>query len=313
MPSMIKPKKLNKGDRVALVAPASPVTKEKLDMSIASIKLLGLEPVVFPSCTMKHGYLSGPDFVRAMDMNSAFADKTIDGIFCLRGGYGVLRILDMLDYKTIRRNPKLFLGYSDITALHIAFNQKCGLVTLHGPMPTRGWDTLDPLTFKILEANIFSDEPVGEVPEVEGEPIETINPGIAEGIMVGGNLSLITATLGTPFEINTKDKIFFIEDVDEKHYRLDKGLSSLSLAGKFKDCAGIILGTFADCGDEDILPEENLTLSQIINEVVKPFEKPTINNFQAGHIYPQITIPMGVKARLDAGSRTVTFTEAATK
>ncbi|MGI6731060.1 MAG: S66 peptidase family protein [Anaerovoracaceae bacterium] len=309
---MIKPKCLKKGDKVALLAPSSPVDEEKLELSIESVRFIGLEPVLYPSCTMKHGYLAGQDFARAMDLNAAFADDKIKGIFCLRGGYGLMRILSMLDYKVIKKNPKLLLGYSDITALHTVLNKLCKLVTLHSPMPTRGWNTLDPLSLKCLTDNIFASEAMGAAPSVPDEPIETIYPGQAEGLITGGNLSLLAGTLGSSYEINTKGKILFIEDVDEKNYRIDKGLTALALAGKFEDCAGIILGTWANCGDPDVPPEDNLTLTEIFNEVVRPFKKPTINNFRAGHIYPQISFPMGVRTRLDATNKTVTFLEAGT-
>lgn len=313
MSDMIKPTHLKDGDRIALIAPSSPISKEKLKMSIESIEFLNLEPVVFPSCTMKHGYLAGSDIDRARDINNAFADSSINGVFCVRGGYGVTRLLNLLDYKMIMRNPKVFLGYSDITGLHIVFNTICCMTTILSTMPSRGWNTLDPLTLESLIENLFYSKPVCLAPPVEGELIETIYPGNAEGIIIGGNLSLLAATLGSPYEVDTKGKILFIEDVDEKHYKIDKGLTALALAGKFSDCAGIILGTWADCDDYDIPPEDNLTLTQIFNEVVKPFKKPTINNFRSGHIYPQITIPLGIRTRLDATHGTVTFLGSATK
>lgn len=311
MAPMIKPKHLKPGDRIALIAPSSPVDEDKLLLAMESVRFLGLVPVFFPTAVMRHGYLSGSDEARAEDVNNAFADPDIDGIFCLRGGYGVTRILDRIDFKMIAKKPKLFLGYSDITGLHVALNQLCDLITLHGPMPSRGYLNLDPITLRSLTDNIFSTAPVGLAPCIESEPIETINPGVAMGPIVGGNLSLLTATLGSPYEVDTKNKILFIEEVDEKDYKVDRGLTSLALAGKFEDCRGIILGTWADVGDPDIEPEKNLTLHQIFDEVVKPFGKPTINNFRAGHIYPQITIPMGAKTRLDATNGTVAFLEAA--
>ena len=312
MSKMIKPQRLKPGDRIALIAPSSPVTEEKLVLAIDSLKYLGLNPVAFPSATLSHGYLSGPDEVRASDVNNAFARPDIDGIFCLRGGYGVSRILNRIDFKMIARNPKVFLGYSDITGLHVALNQRCDLITLHGPMPSRGWRTLDPVTLQSLMDSLFSKDPVGLVPSIDGEIIQTINPGTATGQIVGGNLSLLVSTLGSPYEVDTKNKILFIEEVEERNYKIDKGLSSLALAGKFANCCGVILGTWADVGDPDVMPENNLTLEQIFDEVVKPFGKPVINNFRAGHIYPQITIPMGAKARLDATNGTVAFLEAAT-
>jgi len=312
MTPMLRPKHLKPGDRIALIAPASPVDEDKIDLTIESVKFLGLKPILFPSVMMVHGYLSGPDEVRAADVNNAFADPDIDGIFCVRGGYGVTRILDRINFDMISRNPKIFLGYSDITGLHVALNQLCDLITLHATMPSRGWNCLDPITFCSLTENLFCPVPGGLAPCIEGEPIETINSGRALGPVVGGNLSLLVAALGSPYEVDTKDKILFIEDVDEKNYRVDRGLTSLALAGKFDDCSGIILGTWADVGDPGLEPEKNLTLHQIYDEVVKPSGKPTINNFRAGHIYPQIAIPMGALTELDATNGTVTFHEAAT-
>lgn len=313
MTRMIKPKHLKPGDRIALVAPSSPVDEEKLTLTVDSVKFLGLEPILYPSVTMRHGYLSGPDKVRAEDINNAFSDPGIDGIFCVRGGYGVTRILDCIDYKMISKNPKVFLGYSDITGLHVALNQRCRLITFHGTMPSSGWRTRDAVTLRSLTENLFVPAPAGPAPRVPGESIETVNPGVAEGRIVGGNLSLLVATLGSPYEVDTKNKILFIEEVDEKNYKVDRGLSSLALTGKFTDCCGIILGTWDGVGDPELAPEKNLTLSQIFDEVVKPFCKPTVNNFRAGHIYPQITIPMGVRALLDATRGTVSFLETATE
>ncbi|MGI6748531.1 MAG: S66 peptidase family protein [Anaerovoracaceae bacterium] len=313
MAPMIKPKCLQHGNRIALIAPSSPVDSQQLMIAVDSVKLFGLKPVLYPSTKMRHGYLSGPDSVRASDINNAFSDPTIDGIFCIRGGYGVTRILDKINYKMISKNPKLLLGYSDITGLHVAINQLCNLITLHSPMPSRGWKNLDYITLQSLTDNIFSTKPIGQVPYIEGEPIEIINSGVAEGHIVGGNLSLLVSTLGSDYEINTKNKILFIEEVDEKNYKIDRGLTALALAGKFRDCAGIILGTWAGCGDPDLPSENNLSLHTIISEVVKPFGKPTINNFQAGHIYPHISIPMGVRTKLDAENGTVEFLEAATQ
>lgn len=308
--SLKRPTPLRIGDSVALIAPSSPVSPEKLQLSINSIKLLGLRPVVFPCCYLSHGYLAGSDELRANDINHAFADKSIRGVFCLRGGYGVTRILNKVDFQLIKENPKVFLGYSDITGLHNSINQICDLVTFHGPMPTRGWDTLDNYSLESLKHHLFTSTPVGEITMPADEKIETIYHGEARGIITGGNLSLLVATLGSPYELDTKGKILFIEDTDEKPYRLDKYLSSLSLAGKFKDCAGIILGTWANCVDspgDNQEYKDNLTLHEIFEEVIAPHKKPTINNFRAGHIYPQLTIPMGTTAYLNASYKTVSF------
>ena len=294
---MIWPTPLKYGDKVAITAPSSPVSDEKLEMSVESIKFLGLEPVVMPSCNMAHGYLAGPDKQRADDINASFADDTIKGIFCLRGGYGTTRLLPMLDFNMIKNNPKVFIGYSDISSLHFNINQKCNLVTFHGPMPTTDYRVHEGFTNDSLRTCLFAPEKLKTIGNPEGEEIITLREGYAKGTLVGGNISLMAGTLGSPYEIDTKGKILFIEDVDEMPFRLDKMLTALALAGKFRDCEGIILGTFERCEEAD---HPSLTLREIFEEVVLPWNKPTILNLRAGHIYPQSTLPMGAEVSFDA-------------
>ncbi len=295
--NMIWPKPLKAGDRVAITAPSSPVSDEKLEMSVESIKFLGLEPIVMPSCQMRHGYLAGPDKQRADDINAAFSDETIKGIFCLRGGYGTTRLLPMLDFEMIKRNPKVFIGYSDISSLHFNINNRCDLVTFHGPMPTTDYRVHEGFTNDSLRACLFAPKNLKTIGNPEGEEIITLREGFAKGTLTGGNLSLMAGTLGSPYEVDTKGKILFIEDVDEMPFRLDKMLTALSLAGKFRDCEGIILGTFERCEEAD---HPSLSLREIFEEVVLPWDKPTILNLRAGHIYPQSTLPMGAEVSFDA-------------
>lgn len=295
--NMIMPRPLKPGDKVAITAPSSPVSDDKMKMSIESIKFLGLEPVVMPSCHMSHGYLAGLDKQRADDINAAFADNTIKGIFCLRGGYGTTRILPLLDFDIIKSNPKIFIGYSDISSLHFNINQKCGLITFHGPMPTTDYRVHEGFTNDSLRACLFAPEKLKRISNPEGEKIIPLREGFAKGTLVGGNLSLMAGTLGSPYEVDTKGKILFIEDVDELPFRLDKMLTALSLAGKFRDCEGIILGTFERCEQAD---HPSLTLREIFEEVVLPWDKPTILNLRAGHIYPQSTLPMGAEVSFEA-------------
>ncbi|MDO5415309.1 MAG: LD-carboxypeptidase [Bacillota bacterium] len=294
---MIRPNPLKPGDKVAITAPSSPVSDEKLEMSVESIKFLGLEPVVMPSCHMSHGYLAGPDNQRAEDINAAFADDTIKGIFCLRGGYGTTRLLPLLDFEVIKNSPKVFIGYSDISALHFNINQKCGLITFHGPMPTTDYRVHEGFTNDSLRTCLFAPENLKTIGNPEGEDIITLREGFAKGTLVGGNLSLMAGTLGSPYEVDTKGKILFIEDVDEMPFRLDKMFTALALAGKFRDCEGIILGTFERCEEAD---HPSLSLHEIFEEVVLPWDKPTILNLRAGHIYPQSTLPMGAEVSFDA-------------
>lgn len=309
-----KPNALKKGDKVAVVAPSSPVPlkeRYKIEKSEESIRNLGLDPVMYPSCYAMHGFLSGKDELRAQDINNAFSNDDIKGIICLRGGYGTPRILPLLNYDVIKKNPKVFLGYSDITGLHMVLNKLCRMVTYHGPTGTSVSileDKKNSYTMNILEKCLFTSESLGKIDNPDGEEILVVNGGKAEGEIIGGNLSLLVSTLGSPYEIDTKGKILFIEEVGEPNYKTDRMLSSLALAGKFKDCNGIILGTWSRCGPEDNR-QESLDLEIIFDEIIKPFNKPMINNFRSGHVNPQITIPFGTKVRLDADKKEVTFLE----
>ena len=250
-----------------------------------------------------HGYFAGTDAVRAADINAAFADKSIDGIIATRGGYGGHRVLPLLDYDTIAKNPKFFGGYSDITAYHIALNQRCGFATYHMPMACALYAP-DAYSLACAEAMLFGTPANYENPE--GYPRETLVPGTAEGVLCGGNLSLIAASLGTPWEIDTRGKILFFEDVDERPYRIDSMLTHLRNAGKFADCAGILIGDFSDC---DPKPEEKtLSLDALIDEIVKPAGKPTIKGVRCGHCTPTMSLPLGKRFRMDADA--CTFGEA---
>lgn len=306
MKSLIYPRPLMPGDKVALTAPSSPVPEKNLEAAVKSIEFMGLRPVVMKSCRLHHGYMAGNDRQRADDLNNAFADQDIHGIFCLRGGYGASRLLSLLDFDMIRRNRKIFIGYSDVTALHTAISRLCGFVTFHGPMPNTDYRRLDSFTMDSLKTALFGPHERILLKNPVHEDMIVMNGGTAEGILTGGNLSLLSSTLGSPYEIDTKDRILFIEDVGEMPYRLDKSLTALALAGKFRDCSGIILGTFTECDEPapdavppgTVIASSSLSLRQIIEEVVLPWKKPTLFNFRAGHIYPQSTLPMGALVRM---------------
>lgn len=311
---MIKPKALKKGDTIGLIAPSSPITDnadEKVEKSVAALQAQGFNVEVDKSCFAKYGYLSGTDEVRAEGVNRMFADKQIDAVFCLRGGYGTPRILDKINYEMIRENPKLFNGYSDITALHVALNKKCNLITLHGIMP--GIDMLrnfSDFTKESYFRAITSTEPLGELKNPAGEEIKRLIPGKAEGEIIGGNLSLIVTAIGTPYEIDVKEKILLLEDIGEYTYRVDRMLTQLRLAGKFDECVGIILGDFRDC-EVEYGDENGLSLMQVFEDIIAPAGKPVIYNFKAGHCNPKISLPFGVKALLDADQCSVTLLESA--
>ncbi len=304
---MIKPKALKFGDTIGIVAPASPTMEENIQKAYDIIVEMGFKVKMGKSPYEKYGYLSGTDDIRAQDINEMFKDTEVDGIICMRGGYGTPRILELIDYDIIRKNPKVFVGYSDITALHIAFNQIAGLVTYHGPMVSSDMlDGFSDFSKESLFKAIMSSKPIGIISNPPEEEIITINGGIAEGSLIGGNLSLITDTMGTPYEIDVKGKILFIEEIGEEPYNIDRMLNQLRLAGKLHEAQGIILGDFKDCNPKD---DESLSLEQVINDHIKPIEKPTIYNLQSGHCAPIITLPFGVNVRLDADKKELIILE----
>lgn len=299
---LITPEPLHPGARVALLGASSAIREDRLEPSVASVRAMGLEPVVYPSCdkASRHGYFAAGDAQRAADLRDAFADPAIEGILCIRGGYGAGRLLPMLDWAEIARHPKRLFGYSDVTALHIALNQSAGMVSYHAPMPGQWSDGLDPFTEGYLRRALFGGL---TGPMDMGDQTETLAPGRASGILCGGNLSLVRDSLGTPWEIDTRGKILFLEDVGEKTYRVDGMLTQLRNAGKFDDCAGVLLGAWTDCPPED--PERALSLPEIFAELILPTGKPVLANLPCGHLLPTMSLPLGAPVRMDAGAKTL--------
>ncbi len=297
---MLVPSPLYPGAQVALVAPASPVPPERLSPAVEAVRALGLEPVVYPSCRWEHhqGYLAAADPVRAGDIQAAFADDTIAGVLCIRGGYGSHRLLPLLDLEAIAQHPKVFAGYSDVTALHIALNQHCRFVTYHTMMPsTEYWQPVDSFSMGALRRALFGGL-TGLLPMPEGTVLRPLAPGRAEGMLCGGNLTLVAASLGTPWEIDTRGKLLFLEDIGEKPRRVDAMLAQLRNAGKFRDCTGVLLGAWTDC-----LPEEqDLPLEESFRDHILPAGKPVLSGVPCGHVLPTLSLPMGARAILDAGA-----------
>ena len=309
---MLYGKKLKIGDTIGLIGPSGAVREEgAVDQAIAYMQELGFKVKVGESAHARYGYLSGTDEVRARDVNAMFADPDVDAIVCTRGGYGTMRMLDLLDYDLIRANPKVFVGFSDITAMHIAFLEKCGLATFHGPMATR-WkaEFEDGFTMPAFMNAVMKAQPLGELVNApDYHERKTMNPGSAEGILVGGNLSLIAGTIGTPYELDTKGRILFIEEIGERTYCVDRMMTQLRLAGKFEDCAGIVFGDFNDCPVE--YPEFGLTLEEVIRDVAAPCGKPIFTGLQAGHVAPKLTLPLGTRCRMDADKCVLAVLESA--
>jgi len=296
----IKPRALARGDLVGLVAPSGSVRDDaQVDSAIAMLQRFGFRVREGNTCRSRYGYLAGSDEARAADINAFFADTAIAGIVCMKGGYGTPRILDRLDYDAITANPKIFVGYSDITGIHLALN-RLGMVTFHGPMGIS--DVLledDQYSTTSWLAALTSTVALGRLANPVDMPSpRTLVPGRASGELTGGNLSLVTALAGTPYALDARGKILFLEDIDERPYRVDRMLTQLRLAGVFEDCAGVILGNWNNC-----VPEEgkaSLSLEEVFIDVIAPAGKPLVMGFQAGHCSPTSSMPFGVQAVLDA-------------
>ena len=300
---MTVPHSLYPGARVALICPSFSVPEARLAPAVERIQALGLEAVLYPSCyeVNRHGYFAADDGQRAKDIQDAFADPSIQGIWCLRGGYGAGRLLPLLNWREIARHPKVFCGFSDITALHIALNQCCHMVSYHTPMlGGEHHQPADEFTLTYLRRALFGAL-TGPLPM--GGGVETLSGGRAKGILCGGNLSLICDSLGTPWELDTRGKILFLEDVGEKIRRLDARLTQLRNAGKLDQCAGILLGGWTDFQVED--PERTLELADVFREVILPTGKPVLAGLPAGHLMPDMSLPLGAVVAMDANAKTL--------
>ena len=287
MPTLLKP-----GDTVAIVAASGPCDKQRLAKGVEVIKSMGLRPWVMESCYSRHEYLAGPGDLRLNDLHTAFAAKDVQGIFAARGGYGAGRLLPYIDYELVRDNPKVFVGYSDVTALHATLNQRCNLVTYHGPMPASDFDKgSDPFTIGALKGMVFSAEyggfPFGgyTLENPPGRTLTTIVPGRAVGPIVGGNLCVLATSIGTPFELDTRGCVLFLEETNEEPYSIDRLLLQLKQSGKLRDAAGFVLGDFS--------PQALGDLHVSIQELIVPEGKPMLANLACGHTSPTLTLPLG--------------------
>jgi muramoyltetrapeptide carboxypeptidase len=313
---MIKPKTLRKGDTIGVVAPGTAVTDPR-DMLRAKEVLdhYGFKMHVPDEAFDDLGYKTQAVDTKVKTIHDLFLNKDVDGIMCIRGGYGSGRILDKLDYDLIKNNPKAFIGFSDITAMHNAINQNSNLITFHGPVLLSGFSAY---TAKYFEKVLMSNKPAGTLENnTHKSGIREINktmmisPGKASGQLTGGNLSLISSLMGTPYEIDVKGKILLIEDVGEEPYRMDRMLNQLRLAGKYEECSGIVVGQCSDCGFGDSRVWD-LSLTEVLEDFFGKLGKPVFYGFQFGHTYDQITLPLGINAEMDADKGSITINESAT-
>ncbi len=312
--ALVKPERLRQGDTVGLITPASYIPDRDLAKAMNNLKQLGFKVKQGRYLRAKRGYNAGTDEQRLDDLHRMFADSEVKAVWCARGGYGCTRLLYDMDYELIRQNPKIIIGYSDITALLQAIHRKTGLVTFHGPV---GFSTLTPYTIERFQRVLMKPESGYTLyPSQEGrkasDPIyqlKTVKGGTARGPLAGGNLSLLAALAGTEFELDARGKVVFFEDVEEKPYSVDRMYTQLLQTAYLKEAAGFALGIFNDCIPEP--QDESLTLLETINDRLGVLGKPTVYGLSFGHVRENATLPVGLPVELDADRKTIVFLESA--
>ena len=296
-PNNLKPPKLRKGEAVGVIAPAGPVTPSEIQPGINLLESFGYKVIVSPHLYQREGYVAGDDETRLEDLNSMLDDGDIKVIFCARGGYGTMRLLEQIDFELIRRNPKIIVGYSDITALLLAIYKKTGLVTFHGTMLKEFSKNRNRNLESFLD--LVSSEKMCKVNL--GKGIRLV-PGHAEGTLLGGNLSLICHLLGTPFMPSLKKSILFVEEKEEPLYRIDRMMTHLRLSGELKGLVGLIAGTFEGCGDIS-------SINRVLVDTVSDLHIPVVSGLPVGHGLENISLPLGVQASLDTEAMILSITE----
>lgn len=298
------PEKLKSGDTVGLICTSSRISEERKVQCEEAVRQLGYNVKTADNVTADlAGYMAGDGRVRAEWVNRMFADPDVKGIFCIRGGDGSSRIMEHLDYELIKNNPKVFVGYSDVTNLHLALNQNCNMVTFHGPMVSSNMvDSFDEDTktsfFEAIDADgSFNYKNPEEV------PVKVLKEGKAEGILTGGNLSLLSASIGTPYELNTEGRILFIEEVAEPITKIEKWIYHLRNAGKLRQCSGILLGQFTKIRNDD----KNYDYLCCIKDAVDGLDIPVMYDVQSGHGSKIMTLPMGAVCRMDTSAGSIVF------
>jgi muramoyltetrapeptide carboxypeptidase len=313
---LLRPPRLNAGSRIALVSPSGPVLdRDDLARAGELCRELGHEPVLGANAGRRYGYLAGTDLERITDLNEALRDDSLDAVWCVRGGYGLTRILDRIDYEALEHRPKPLIGFSDITALLLAATRTAGIVAFHAPTARQPMSEFSRRHFvQVLgcaqaAGQLGRLEPPAGVLAPRAPRIVSICGGMAEGPLIGGNLSLIQCLVGTRWLPDLNGALLFLEDVGEDLYRVDRALSHLRLAGQLERLAGVIVGQFTDMqlGTGD----GALAFGEVLEHYIEPLRIPAAYGFPIGHVDEQWTLPIGVRARLDADNGRVDLLEAA--
>jgi muramoyltetrapeptide carboxypeptidase len=301
----ILPKGIAPGSTVGIVCPASAATSADVRDFVTLCQSWGVKTKLGRNISRRAGYLSAPDADRAAELMEFIEDPSVDAVVCARGGYGVMRILPMLDFTAIRQAGKIIMGFSDITALLVAVEQLSGVVSYHGPVAS---STFDAFTVDALRRTVYTDR--SEPLAFRDDRLTTISPGLGHGRLTGGNLAMIVSTLGTRYEIDTTDAILFLEEINEEPYRVDRMLTQLWLAGKLQTCKGVALGNFRDCTARGTsITGPSFTLEQVFEQRIGSLGIPVIYGLPVGHVRSKLTMPLGIRVELDATNKTMRFLE----
>jgi muramoyltetrapeptide carboxypeptidase len=310
----IKPKRIAAGDTIGLVSPSGITrSRDKVAVITETLDALGLKIKVDEHAMDRYGYLAGTDRDRAKAINQAFADPEIDGILTFIGGWGCARLLPLLDYELIGSNPKFIMGFSDITALLIAIYAKSGLVTYHGPSGRSTWnqfsvDYVRKILFEGEKVVYENPQRLGDNLALVSNRTVTITPGLAQGRLVGGNLTVLTALMGSSYLPDFRDHILFVEDIGEGIYRIDRMMTQLKLAGVLDQISGFIFGHCTDCDPDSGI--SSFTLEEVLEQHIKPLGIPAFRGAMIGHISDKFTVPVGIRAEMDADSGSFRLLEA---
>jgi muramoyltetrapeptide carboxypeptidase len=308
----VKPKRLVKGDLIGIISPASsPKEISLIESGVIYLEGIGYRVETGKNVGKYQGYLAGSDEERLSDLHYMFRKKEVKAIFCLRGGYGSGRLLDKIDYNLIKKNPKIFVGYSDITALQLSFFKNTGLITFAGPMVAVDFSSdVSKYTEEMFWRLLTSTKKYGKIKLPNNENILGLTKGNASGRVIGGNLSTVVSIIGTRYFPDFKDKILLLEDVGEMPYKLDRMLNQLRLNQIFEKVKGIILGSFIDCIEHDP-NKKTLTLGEVADHYFSKLKKPVIYNFKHGHIKDFVTVPIGAMIKINATKNYVEINESA--
>ena len=312
----IKPDRLRAGDTIGLFCPAAPAySRETVQIAQESLQALGFKTIVGPHAYDRYGYLAGQDADRASDLHALFNDRNVKAVMAIHGGWGSARLLPLLDYDLIQRNPKILIGYSDVTALLLGIYAKTGLVTFHGPVGSATFNgyTVDWFKRLLIEGEALTmrnPTEKGDNLTQTQDRITTIHPGLARGRLVGGNLTVLSHMIGSPYLPDWKNTILFLEDTHEDIYRMDRMMTQLKLAGILNQLAGFVFGKCSECGPSSG-GYGSLTLDDILTEYIIPLNKPAYSGAMIGHIKDKFTVPLGIDAELDATAGTIRLLESA--